>query len=300
MVALSLAACSYTAAVPQPTEGYTFADHTGNTVSLAEKPQNVAVLFSSFADIWTTAGGTVNITVGESVERGFASDSAVLVDAGAGKSINTELLIASKPDFVICSADVPAQQDAAELLASTGIPCASFRVESFDDYLSVLEIFTYITGETDRYTQYGTHIQQNIEQLLKDTKQLATDKKILFIRAGSSFSATKAKTAKDHFAAAMLKELGTYNIAENAPILLDGLSLEEIITQKPEYIFISTMGDEDAAKAYINSLFSQPQWQAVEAVQKGNCIFLPKELFQYKPNAKWDKAYQYLTEVLYR
>ena len=299
MVALSLAACSYTADVPKAENAYTFTDHTGNTVVLEQQPQNVAVLFSSFADIWTTAGGTVDITVAESVERGFATDNAVLVDSGAGKSINTELLIASKPDFVICSADVPAQQDAAKILASAGIPCASFRVESFDDYLSVLEIFTHITGETDRYTQYGTHIKQNMEQLMERTEQLGQNKKILFVRAGSSSSATKAKTAADHFAAAMLKELGTYNIAENARILLDGLSLEEIIMEKPEYIFIATMGDETAAKEHINSLFSQPQWQAVEAVKNGNYIFLPKELFQYKPNAKWDKAYEYLTDVLY-
>ena len=40
--------------------------------------------------------------------------------------------------------------------------------------------------------------------------------------------ATKAKTADENFVCKMLNELGTYNIAENAPILLDGLSLSLI------------------------------------------------------------------------
>ena len=299
MLVLSLAACSCAPEKENAEGWYSFTDHKGNNVVLQQKPQKVAVLFSSFGDIWMTAGGKVNITVGETVQRGFAEDTAILVDSGAGKSIDTELLIASKPDFVICSADVPAQQDAAKLLAQAGISCASFRVESFEDYLDVLRICTDITGNKEMYQQYGADVGQNIEQIMAQTQQLSENKKILFVRAGSGSSATKAKTAKDHFAAAMLKELGTYNIAENATILLDGLSLEEIIVEKPEYIFISTMGDETAAKEYINSLFAQPQWQAVETVKNGNYIFLPKELFQYKPNSRWDKAYEYLVNTLY-
>ena len=298
VLVISLAACSYNNETTKESY-YSFTDHTGQNVVLTEQPQKVAVLFSSFADIWVTAGGSVDITVGESVERGFASASATLVDSGAGKSINTELLIASKPDFVICSADVPAQQETAELLRTAGIPCASFRVETFEDYLSVLKICTDITGNTELYKTYGTDIKENIEQLLLNAENQNTDKKILFVRAGSGASATKAKTADDHFAAAMLKELGTYNIAENAKILLDGLSLEEIIMEKPEYIFISTMGDESAAKEYINNLFAQPQWQVVGAVKNENYIFLPKDLFQYKPNSRWDKAYKYLMEIVY-
>lgn len=299
MLALSLAACSYNTTDVADSNYYTFTDHSGNTVVLNQKPQKVAVLFSSFADIWVTAGGTVDITVAEAVERGFADGTAVLVDGGAGKTINTELLVASQPDFVILSADIAAQQETAQLLKTAGIPCATFRVESFEDYLAVLKICTDITGKTENYTTCGTDVQQHIEQLLNGINTDGADKKILFIRAGSGASATKAKTAEDHFAAAMLKQLGTYNIAENAPVLLDGLSLEEIIIQNPEYIFISTMGDENAAKQYIESVFSQPQWQAVSAVKEKKYIFLPKDMFQYKPNSQWDKAYKYLIDIIY-
>ena len=71
---------------------YQFTDDTGVEITLPEKPTRVAVLFSSFAQVWELAGGKVDITVGESVERGFASQDAVLVDGGAGKTINSEAL----------------------------------------------------------------------------------------------------------------------------------------------------------------------------------------------------------------
>lgn len=275
-----------------------FFDATGTSVTVAKNPENVAVLFSSFADIWKTAGGNVSITVKETVERGFADSSAVLVDDGAGKTINTELLIASNPDFVICSADIEAQADAAEICRKAGIPTACVKVECFEDYLSVLKTFTEITDSPAAYKTYGTDIEKRIDDLKIDYISDASPKTVLFIRAGSGSSATKAKTADDHFAAWMLSELGTVNIADSAPVLLDGLSFEEVLERDPEFIFISTMGDEDAAQSYINSVFSEDTWQSLTAVQEGNVIFLPKDLFQYKPNAKWAEAYEYMINVL--
>jgi len=278
---------------------YSFTDHTGNSVILNEKPQRTAVLLSSFADIWLTAGGEIYATVGESIERGFADADVLLVDSGAGKTIDNELLISYEPDFVICSSDIAAQLDTAELLNSVNIPCAVLRVETFEDYLDVLKIFTDITGEADRYQEYGLDIQNRIDELLGSADN-ADEKKILFIRSGSKQSSAKAKTAETHFACAMLKELGTYNIAENAPMLLDGLSIEEILIEDPEYIFISTMGDEAAAKEYMDSVLESTEWSSLTAVKEGNYCYLPKELFQYKPNSRWAEAYEYLIDILYK
>lgn len=277
---------------------YTFTDDCGVTISLDNKPATTAVLFSSYAEIWTLAGGEVDITVGEAVERGFAHDSVVLADEGAGKTVNIETLIAAEPDFVIASADIEAQADAAQLLNDAGIPCALFRVESFDDYLAMLKICCDITGNPDAYETYGTDVQTEIDGILASVPDME-QKRILFIRAGSSARSAKAKTADQHFAAAMLEELGAYNIADNAPVLIDGLSMEEIMTESPDAVFITTMGDESAAVEYMNSQLETPEWQTLDAVKNGRVYYLPKELFQFKPNHRWAEAYAMLTELLY-
>ncbi len=278
---------------------YQFTDSEGNSVALSEKPEKTAVLFSSFADIWVTAGGRVDITVGETLERGFADEGTALVDKGAGKEIDVEALLAAEPDFVICSADIKAQSDAAVLIRSAGIPCAAFRVESFDDYLDVLKICTDITENPEAYAAYGTDMEEKIDALLEKIPKTGAEGKVLFIRSGSGESSAKAKNAAQHFAAAMLKELHADNIAENVPVLLDGLSIEEILKEDPQKIFISTMGDEEAAKAYMDSVLSSEAWQQVSAVKEDACYYLPKELFQFKPNARWYEAYLYLAELLY-
>lgn len=281
---------------------YSFKDGLGNTIVLKEKPKKVAVLFSSYADVWQCAGGEVAVTVGESIERGFVDERAALVDSGAGKTIDNERLVAEEPDFVICSADLSEQIKTAELLNKAGIPCAAFHVENFGDYLEMLKICTDICENPEAYQTYGTAVQAEIESILAGVAEKQADKspkKILFIRAGSKSSATKAKTAADHFACAMLKEMGTYNIAENAPVLLDGLSFEEVLSEQPDFIFISTMGKEEAARAYMDGVLAEASWQGLTAVQNGNYAYLPKALFQFKPNARWAEAYRYLAGLLY-
>ena len=279
---------------------YSFTDSIGNIVSLEEPPGKVAVLFSSYAEIWNLSGGKVSVTVGESVERGFVPEGTALVDDGAGKTIDVELLLAAQPDLVIGSADIDAQVEACRLLQQAGIPAALFRVDTFADYLSVLEICTQITGNKEAYETYGVKVRERIDKILAAAQaQEGQPKDILFIRAGSQYSATKAKRAPDNFVCIMLDELGACNVADRAEVLLDGLSLEEILLQDPDHIFLTTMGSEQAAVSYIGGLFTQEGWKELTAVKAGSYTFLQKDLFHFKPNARWAEAYELLAKLLY-
>ncbi len=289
------------APVPQTQDAaawYSFTDDLGSEVVLSRAPEIVAVLFSSYADIWCSAGGQVDITVGESLERGYAEPTAVLVDEGSGHtSIDLERLIDAKPNLVIATADYECQVEAVRICAENGIPAAAFRVESFEDYLRVLNIFTKLTLHPENYDIYGSEVKARIDTLLGSVPK--DEKDILFIRAGSTARSTKAKTADENFVCAMLDELGTHNIADDAPMLLDSLSIETILVSDPDYIFVSTMGDAEAARANVEDMFAQSGWNSLSAVKNGNYVFLEKELFHYKPNARWDEAYSFLIQCLH-
>lgn len=276
---------------------FAFTDSMGEAVTLAKKPERVAVLFSSFADVWNEAGGITAITVGESVERGFCREDVLLVDDGAGKMINTELLISYEPDFVITSADIPAQRETAEILRKAGIPVAELRMEHFNDYKKILSALSKINGTWTETKKKLESLSESVEKEFEKAKG-REEKRILFIRSGASYSSAKAKRAEEHFAATMLQELGCYNIAEDAEILVDGLSTEEIIRQNPDHIFISFMGDEKTSKSYMDAVLEGDAWQSLTAVKEGRVHFLPKELFQYKPCGKWAEAYKYLNGIL--
>lgn len=283
---------------------YTFTDSTGREITLPAAPERVAVLMSSYAEVWQLAGGTVDITVGETVERGFAGEDALLVDDVSGKSIDVELLLSYEPDLVIGSADIQAQADACTLLAEAGVPAALFRVDVLEDYLAMLKVCTSITGDGAAYETCGQEVADRAASILDQAEDYLARSggeapRILFIRAASSYSATKAKRAPDNFVCVMLDQLGAYNIADNAPLLLDGLSLEEVLREDPDYIFLTTMGSEDAARSYIAELFAQDGWKDLSAVAEGRYSFLPKDMFHFKPNGRWAEAYAYLAQLLY-
>lgn len=299
---------------PQPHDGttgdtsgtgvlpYTFTDATGRQVVLERRPQRVAVLFSSYADIWTKAGGEIVATVGDAVERGYAPEGTPLVDDGAGLKIDVEQLIAQEPDFVIATADFGAQVEACRQLESFGVPCAALQEESFDDYLSILKIFADITGNTAAYQTYGLDVQADVDAVLSRVRESRSGQEplsVLFVRAGSGYSSTRAKTAGDHFVGGMLEELGTVNIADAAGVLSEGLALESILANQPDVILIVPQGDEAATHAYMDGVLQQSGWRDLNAVREGHCHYLSKELFHYKPNDRWAEAYQTLAQLLY-
>ena len=281
-------------ATANETSFYSFTDSIGNKVELKEKPQRVAVLFSSLCNAWKNAGGEALISVGESVERGFCEKDALLVDSGAGKSINAELLLSYEPDFVIYSSDIPAQRKVGELLIKSGIPAAAIRLDSFEDYLSALEIFCSITEKKENYTLYGENPEKKIALIKAQAKEKSDSPKLLFIRSGASISSFKAKTSEENFTAKMLTELGAENIADSVPLILDGISAEAILKENPDFIFVSVMGDEEAGRAFVEKEFSSGMYKTL----RSKIIFLPKDLFQYKPCEKWAEAYSFLWETL--
>ena len=277
-------------------EVYSFKDALGNQVVLTEKPERVVSLIGSYAETWILAGGElVGVTNDVITERklDFPEETKII---GTVKDPNLEEVLALAPDFVLLSPDIENHIKAAQTLEKAGIAHAFFKVEHFDEYLNMLNIFTDITGKKDLYEKNGTQIHAQIEDVLSRINQ-QDEATILLIRAFSS--GAKAKN-DDNMVCKILDDLGTQNIAARYESLLEDLSMEIIMQEDPDFIFVITMGDsEKAMKSMAEGLEINPAWAGLSAVKNGNYIVLPKDLFHYKPNARWGESYEYLEKILY-
>ena len=161
----------------------------------------------------------------------------------------------------------------------------------------MLEQFCRMTGREDLYAQNGLAVQTEIDRIL-DIVQRQPAPTALLLRAFST--GAKAK-GEDNLAGIMLRELGAENLVEQYESLLEDVSLEEVIAADPDFIFVVTMGSSEAAALdYMKQNFeSNPAWAGLTAVREGRYIQLPKELFHYKPNARWGESYAYLAKILY-
>ena len=289
-----LTACSKTE--ESKSDGYTFTDALGREVSVTSFEKTVIAL-GSLAEIWELAGGTVYGATDDALDGHSLKDPDSVKIYGDVKNPSVESIIADDADFVIFSSAIAKQVELEGSLSSAGVTVAYFNVESFDEYLSMLKICTDITGNSDLYTSNGEAVRERIEQAIEKSKgHDAPD--ILLLRAYST--GVKAK-GSDNMTGQMLSDLGCVNIADSDSSLLEELSLESIVRADPDYVFITTMGeDEQAAIAqYESTLASNPAWQELTAVKNNEVHILPKELYHYKPNARWGEAYEKLEEILY-
>ena len=275
----------------------TFTDSLGNTVELEQPPKRVAALLGSYAEPWLLAGGeVVAVTQDAYDERGLELPEDT-VNLGANQQPDLEALFAAEPDLVLLTPDLDGQMGLRDSLEAAGIPAAWFKVETFDDYLNMLKICTDLTGRSDLYQKNGLDIQSEIDAAIASVPE-GEAPTVLLLRAYSS--GVRAKNS-DNIAGAILKDLGAANIADSDSGLLEDLQMESILAADPEFIFVTTMGasQEAALESLDELLHSDPAWQTLTAVKEDRVEVLPKDLFHYKPNARWGESYQMLAELMY-
>lgn len=289
-----LSGCSAEKAVEEPV--YTFTDALGREVQVTSY-EKTAVLSGSLAEIWQLAGGELYGVTSDAFDRPNLQLSEDVKNYGGVHSLSTENIIGDGVDFAIVSGTVADQSRITDVLDPAGVTTAVLDVENFNDYLSVLKIFTDITGREDLYVTNGENVREKVDEVLarSEGKESHT---ILLLRAYSS--GVKAR-GSDNMTGEMLSQLGCVNIADSDSSILEELSLEAIVRANPEYVFVTTMGEDDeAAKAQYEAVLGSNQaWAEMGAVKNGKVYFLPKDTFHYKPNERWAEAYEYLEDILY-
>ena len=269
LIIVLLAGCS---PAPAADGVVSFTDDLGHSVSL-NSWERVVSLYGSFGETWLLAGGSLVGTTQDAItERNLSLGEDVTV-VGTVKEPNLEQIIALNPDFVILSADTANQVKLHDALTQAGIPHAYYRVDSFSQYLTMLEQFCALTGRQDLYEKNGLTVQSQIDGVLESAKGKPAPE-VLLLRCYST--GVKAKGA-DNLTGFMLRDLGADNIADRQDSLLENLSLEAIVAADPDHIFITTMGDETAALAYFSEHWeSNPAWAGLTDVQQGQVSVLPK------------------------
>ena len=280
------------------TQAVTFTDDLGRTVT-TPPPRRVAAMIGSFADVWCLAGGRETLVA--AANDAWTSFSLGLDDSvqnlGAVKEPNLELLLASEPDLILASCNTASNLELLETWEQAGIPVACFDIQTFSDYLNMLEICTRLTGCPERYETYGLAVQDQVEAAI--CRQNEDHPTILCLRATGS--SCKVKGSEDNVLGEMLADLGCANVADTDGALLENLSLEAIIAADPDYIFAVLQGSDptDARQTLETTLLSNPAWAQLTAVREGRFYTLDHALYNLKPNARWGEAYEKLADILY-
>ena len=276
-----------------------FEDDLGRTVTLEETPRRVVVLIGSFAHMWYLAGGLDSmVATASDAWTGFDIPlSEDVINLGSTKQVSLEAVIGAEPDFVIASVNTDADLALREPLEQMGIPAAYFQVSTFEEYLHMLDILTQITGCRENYERYGLAVCEQVDRAKERADGSAPT--ALYIRV--SGSGCRVKNSVNSVLGEMLKDLGAVNIADSQDSLLENLSMEVILQEDREYIFVVLQSaDPSVAQGVLEkTLLSDPAWECLTAVREDRFFLMDPALYNLKPNDRWGEAYENLANILY-
>jgi iron complex transport system substrate-binding protein len=214
-------------------------------------------------------------------------------------SPSLEKILALEPDLVIISGSYTAQREMVPLLTENNIQVINLDNDLLEDYYKTVRLFTAVTGREDLYENHVNDIQKKVDEIVAKAPADKDYKAVII------FATAKNTTVRDSssMVGEMLKDLNVANISDSAEAGADTktFSLEKILQEDPDFIFVQTMGSdlEKITERLKSDALDNPAWASLTAVKEDRYIVLPKDLYLYKPNDKYPEAYEGLAKMIY-
>lgn len=283
------------------TNGNTYAaitDDTGATVELKEKPKRIVVTSASFLEPLEAVGGA-DLVVGRPDSKTKMPEYAKnLTSVGKVYQIDTEKVISCSPDLVIVNKGM--NEKLVDTLKANGINTIVLDMKSYEDVKREVGVLAKITGETTKGEQLIADMDNKIAAVKTKIPQ---DK----LRVSIIHSTNQGLTVQldKSIAGSIAAMLGWENVASGLSPLEKNpdaapYSLETLVQQNPEILFVTSMGQIDAIKTSMaETMQNNPAWQTVGAVKTGKVFYLPQDLFLLSPGIHYPDAVETMAKCVY-
>lgn len=283
-------------AEPAKAAGYLqMTDDAGRKVSLAKQPERVVALSPSYLELIDAVGGKIvgrptakNGTVPKSMEK--------LPEIGHTYNVNMENVVGLKPDLVLASKSQHAKF--VQLLESNKINTMEFQVRTYDEVKKFLSSLGKIYNQEEKAKTVAAKLDSDIKAVI-DKLPKEKKKVVVLFATANSVTVAGSKTV----AGCVSDLLGFENVAAAA---LKGnsdktpYSMETLLSQNPEIIFITSMGKAEKIQKRLQTDFeSNPAWKGLDAVKNKRVYALPEDKFLLNPGIHYPEAVEYMAKLAY-
>ncbi|GAA2767014.1 ABC transporter substrate-binding protein [Streptomyces paradoxus] len=238
-------------------------DTNGVKVSVKKEPGRIVCLFALCDDILTELGIVPTATNSALLAhpRFLGAEKAKEVDVIPGGFIapEVEAILSHKPDLVIGLGDTHGKLAPALKGATTFWP---MQPETWEDSVGYLRDVAALTGRTAE----GEKAEKAFRTKLAEAEKTPSDKTALIIY-GSDENFGVATPEAD-VAASLFPKIARYPWKSRG--VEGGYSLEEILAQGVDVLFVETMSFGDADGKLSEKLAGNPLWSKIPAVKNGD------------------------------
>ncbi len=271
-------------------------DAAARKVALPKKPSRIVSLSPSYLGMIEAVGGQL---VGRAASKvGTVPPAfAAVPEVGLVYNINMEALVALKPDLVLAGRN---QHDKfVPLLESNGIAVLELDAKTYPEVQQTLALLGRIYGREEAAAAQIARLDQQIAAV-KARLPKGKPKTIVIMHATA---ASVTVEGSHSIAGCVAGLLDMDNVAAKA---LKGrsdktpYSMESLVEQNPELIFITSMGKPEEIQNRLRMDFqNNPAWNSLAAVRAGRVYVLPENLFLLNPGLKYPAAVEYMAKIVY-
>ena len=282
-----------TACAPQATPttaASTFTDGLGRNVTLNGPAQRIVSLAPSNTEI-LFAIGAGNQVVGRDQLSDFPEEAKAVTDIGSTyDALNTELIVAQKPDLVLAAEiNTPEQVQALENLGLTVYYLTNpTTLEGMYDNLMLV---AQMTGHTDEAAKLVESLKARVQAVDEKIAPLSSRFSV-FYELDATDPSKPYTAGKGTFITQLIDRAGGSNIASD----LEGypqMSLEQVVAADPAFIILG-----DARYGITpESIAQRPGWENLSAVKSGNIVPFNDDLVS-RPGPRLVDALEELAKTL--
>jgi len=209
--------------------------------AVAEPPQRIVSLSPNLTEI-VFALGLSDRVVGVSNNCDWPIEAKQKPKMGTFWQPNTEVIIAAKPDLVVCESFLQ-HKEVAETLKRAGLNVLSLRIESTEEFYSAILSIGKAAGCPDKAEPLAAKIKSEIDQIRAKASS-AKKVKVLWAVQTEPMRVVGVKT----FVNEIIDLAGGQNVIEPTGDQYPSIGTETILTCGAEVIIQSAMGTEDITK----------------------------------------------------
>jgi iron complex transport system substrate-binding protein len=283
-----LTACSPQAA---PTQAVlTFTDGLGRNVTLNGPAQRVVSLAPSNTEILFAIGAGEQV-VGRDQLSDFPEEAKAVTDIGSTfDALNTELIVAQKPDLVL-AAEINTPEQVKQL-ENLGLKVYYLKnPKTLEGMYDNLMLVAQMTGHTDEAAKLVESLKARVEAVDKKIAPLSSRFSVFYELDGTD-PAKPYTAGKGTFITLLIDRAGGYNIASDLQDYPQ-LSLEQVVAADPAFIILG-----DARYGITpESIAQRPGWENLSAVKSGNIVPFNDDLVS-RPGPRLVDALEELAKLL--
>ena len=298
VLALLLTGCgSEQQKATDPSTFVTVTDDLGRQVELKAKPARIVVTSASFLEPLEAVGGA-DLVVGRPDSKTKMPDYAKdITSVGKVYQIDTEKVLSCQPDLVIINKGM--NEKLVEALEGSGIKTLVLDMKSYEDVKREVTTLAAVTGNKEK----GEALIKDMDDKIAAVKNsIPADKRRVSIIHSTSQGLSVQLDGS--IAGSVAKMLGWENVASGSKPLEKNpdaapYSMETLVEQNPEIIFVTSMGKLSAIKASMEETMQGPAWQSIPAVRDKKVYYLPQELFLLSPGIHYPEAVAEMAKCVY-